>query len=323
MRRIKCKNYILRVVAALAVLPLFSCEHKGISGSIVAEVNVVFDWKNAPDAKPEGMRVYLLPVDGGAYEEYEIANYEGGKIKVPEGTYRAVCVNSDTESVLFRGYGSYDEFEAYAPEGSVRSDSRKDAATNESLASSPDALYSGYIGEEFTIKLTKKDQTITFYPEFTECRYKVTITDVTNLKYTTSSYITGTLSGLSGGYMLGSGEFTTDAVSMCFNVETDGESTITAEFMSFGNADTSLHELVLYVTMLDGNKAYFSFDVTRQVNKARNPQDVSIELSGLELPKPIANGSGFHPTVDEWEEIEIDIPMGSGDGANGDSTNDK
>lgn len=304
-------GYVLRMVAVLAVLPLFSCEHKSLSGTLGADVEVEFDWKNAPDAKPEEMRVYLFPVDGGAYRVFAITNYEGGTIKVPEGEYRAVCVNSDTESVLYRGFASFDEFEAYATDGTMRSSSpRMESTANERLASAPDALYSDYLEDVVTIKLNGKNQKMTFYPEFTECRYKVTITNVTNLKYVSSSGLFGTLSGLSGGYMLGSGEFTTDqAVLICFDPESNGSDTITAEFLTFGNADTSLHELVIYVTMSDGNRQYFTFDVTRQVNKASDPRNVEIKLSGLVLPKPIVNGSGFHPEVEEWDEVDIDIPM--------------
>lgn len=31
-------------------------------------------------------------------------------------------------------------------------------------------------------------------------------------------------------------------------------------------------------------------------------------LDGLPLPKPIVNGGGFHPTVDEWQNVDVDVP---------------
>jgi len=49
--------------------------------------------------------------------------------------------------------------------------------------------------------------------------------------------------------------------------------------------------------------------VTRQVDDAADPRDVHILLDGLPLPKPIVNGGGFHPTVDEWQNIYVDVPM--------------
>lgn len=63
------------------------------------------------------MRLYLFPVDGGTSQAYEFTDYRGGYINVPAGGYRALCVNSDTESVLYRNTDSFDGLEAYAPEG--------------------------------------------------------------------------------------------------------------------------------------------------------------------------------------------------------------
>ena len=91
----------------------------------------------------------------------------------------------------------------------------------------------------------------------------------------------------------------------------DGISTLTADFWVFGQIglDGPVHQLVIYVIMADGSKNYYTFDVTRQVDDAADPRDVHILLDGLPLPKPIVNGGGFHPTVDEWQNIYVDVPM--------------
>ena len=36
---------------------------------------------------------------------------------------------------------------------------------------------------------------------------------------------------------------------------------------------------------------------------------MEIEVSGLPIPKPIVNGSGFRPTIDTWQGVEIEIGM--------------
>lgn len=61
--------------------------------------------------------------------------------------------------------------------------------------------------------------------------------------------------------------------------------------------------------MSDGSKNYYTFDVTRQVDDAADPRDVHIILDSLSLPKPIVNGGGFQPVVDEWQNVEVEIPM--------------
>lgn len=114
-------TYILQAFLILAVLVFSSCEHKELCDdhSHTAGLHVVFDWVHAPDAKPETMRLYLFPLDGGKAQAYEFTDYRGGYINVPAGRYRALCVNSDTESVLYRNIDLFDSFEAYAPDGAL------------------------------------------------------------------------------------------------------------------------------------------------------------------------------------------------------------
>lgn len=304
-------NYILRIATVIAVLPMLSCEHKGVTNSLGEEVEVKFDWKNAPDAKPETMRLYLFPVGSGSHQVYEFVDYRGGTVKMPEGQYKAICVNSDTEKVLYRNVSSFDEFEAYAPDGTlnVSAAPRSKATSIERVATSPDCLYSATL-DEFTVKLGKKNQSITLCPSFTVWLYKVTITNVTNLKYTASDGLFGCISGMSGGLYVGLEEPTDEVVTVPFETSSDGVSTVTADFIVYGSPDSkSSHEITIYALMSDGNNKYYTFDVTNQVNNARDPHNVSISLSGLELPKPIVNGSGFHPDVSDWENIDVDIPM--------------
>ena len=36
---------------------------------------------------------------------------------------------------------------------------------------------------------------------------------------------------------------------------------------------------------------------------------VHIVVDGFKLPKPITNGGGLQPNVDEWESVDVDIEM--------------
>ena len=86
---------------------------------------------------------------------------------------------------------------------------------------------------------------------------------------------------------------------------------MTARFLCFGTSISanSLRTLFLYVILSDGSKQYYTFDVSAQVNEAPDPKNVHILIEGLNLPKPIANGGGFHPTIDEWQSITEEIDM--------------
>lgn len=61
--------------------------------------------------------------------------------------------------------------------------------------------------------------------------------------------------------------------------------------------------------MPDGKNYYHTYDVTDQLLRATDKHHVHILLDGLPLPKPIENGNGLQPKVDDWEEVIVDIPM--------------
>lgn len=72
--------------------------------------------------------------------------------------------------------------------------------------------------------------------------------------------------------------------------------------------------MVLYVWMDDGKIYCYGlgenrFDLTEQVHTAPDPRNVFLVIDGLGLPRPISNGSGFGPSVDDWQEEHHDLEM--------------
>ena len=63
MKRILNIHHILQMVSGFVILLSTSCEHKDLcyDHSHTTKIQVIFDWKNAPDATPETMRLYLFP----------------------------------------------------------------------------------------------------------------------------------------------------------------------------------------------------------------------------------------------------------------------
>ena len=88
---------IFYTIAAACILSTTSCEHKNLcyDHAHTGIVNVVFDWRNAPNAAPKSMSCYLFPTDGGEVLRYEFTDRNGGAIRVPAGRYDALCLNSD------------------------------------------------------------------------------------------------------------------------------------------------------------------------------------------------------------------------------------
>ena len=99
------KTGIRVTVYALLAMILFSCEHKELCfhHPHMVTLRVDFDWKNAPQADPEGMCVYFYPEEGESPIRFDFAGKDGGSVEIKEGRYRILCYNNDTESLLFRG----------------------------------------------------------------------------------------------------------------------------------------------------------------------------------------------------------------------------
>lgn len=109
---------------------------------------------------------------------------------------------------------------------------RVKGTSEERIARSPDRLYSDRL-DDVTIELSKENQTVVLYPELSVCRYRVKIMNVSNLKYISSNGLSGALSGMSGGLLMGPNDLTLDVVTVPFEVVSDGISTLTGRFLGF------------------------------------------------------------------------------------------
>lgn len=315
------KKLFIYLFAALAVA---SCEHKDLcyDHSHTIDVEVVFDWRNASEAAPESMSLYLFPTNGGEALRYEFTDCGGGTIRVPVGNYGALCLNSDTENVTYRNTDQKTTFEVSTRTTDllsglsalgVRSDGvpRADGTETERVALPPDELWSDCT-EGIELKQTAAAQTIVLYPELSVCRYTVEIRNAENLKYV--SGISGSLSSLAGGLLPGVGydAISEECVTIPFDAAVSADKTlVTGSLLAFGHcaATQNAHQLTIYAVLADESKWYYTYDVTDQIHSAPDQRNVHIVLDGLPLPKPIVNGGGFQPSVDEWQSVDVDIEI--------------
>ena len=314
---------IFHAAAAGAVLAAAtSCEHKELcyDHSDAVDVEVVFDWCNAPDASPESMSLYLFPAGGEALR-YEFTDCRGGTIRVPVGSYEALCLNSDTENVTYRNAECRETFEVTTRTADllsglsvlgVLSDGvpRVDGTESERVILPPDMLWSDY-AESVELKPTAGTPTVTLSPEMSICRYTVEIRNAANLKYV--SGISGSLSSMAESLYPGVGCDATckTGATIPFDAAVSADkSTVTGELFAFGCPSArKTHTLTVYAVLSDESKWYYTYDVTDQIHSAPDRRDVHIVLDGLPLPKPIVNGGGFQPDVDDWQSVNVDIEM--------------
>ena len=328
----------------LLLLLLCSCEHKDLCYHHPHQVTirVEFDWRNAPEANPEGMCVFFYPEEGGEPRRFDFTGMEGGEIELNVGNYRVLCYNNDTEGVLFQGKNSFEQHEAYTREGNIlesiygsgyyAAPPRAKGTEDERVVICPDMLWGctateveidevgmSYIcvpeeEKDNLVPVESREHIITLYPAELTCIYTYEIRNVKNLKHATQ--MCASLSGMAGGLNFSSQELYRESITLPLEASFDKVSTITGRFITFGHHEENSdpHRMLLYVWMDDGEKYYFGsdnerFDVTQQIHTAPNKRRVHLIIDGLDLPQPIENGHGFSPSVDDWEEVHEDIPM--------------
>ncbi len=318
----KCLTYIIGVTAALI---LCGCEHKELcyDHAHVVSLKVNFDWQLAPEANPSSMSLYLYPEDGGEAMRYEFTDRRGGTIRVPIGRYDALCLNSGTENLRYRHTERRETFEVYTRDTEllssftslgVRSDGapRAEGTEDERVALQPDIVWSGSADD---ILLTLGDEgevrEVTLLPDAVTVAYTIVIRNIDNLKYAMG--LDASLSTLAESVRLYDGAPTGEDITLPFGLQVrPEEASATGSLLTFGHCPSRVdnrHYLTVYAILADGNRWYYTYDVTDQIHGAADPRDIIIEVDGLPLPKPLVNGGGFQPVINEWQQVDIEITM--------------
>ena len=314
--------------AILLCLLLFtSCKHKDllVEGRVVT-LNVAFDWQKAPEAQPAGMTVLFYRQDDTSAEpiRYDLSGMLGGTVQLSPGLYQAIAYNYDTETILYRG-SSIETLEAYTrisslEEGTQLSPTRAQmpravSTENESVILEPDLLW-GAVSSPLALTGFEEEQSTVLQPVPRVHDITITIHNVPNLQYT--GQFGGALSGLASSVWMSSGQAGDECATQAFPVYVLDETTLQMQFRVFGHCPHSEdgvinpHLLTIYAILADGSKWYYTQDVTEQMHDAQSTSDdthIYLELDELPLPKPIVNGSGFQPTLDSWQNIEINVGM--------------
>ena len=333
------KSRIQIMVCGLLSMILFSCEHKDLCyhHPHVAVVKLEFDWKNAPQANPEGMCVFFYPEEGGEPVRFDFTGKTGGEIDIKVGRYKVLCYNNDTEAVQFRGMEDFNAHEGYTRDGNVVESIYGNAAhyappakgaEDERVVICPDMMWGcNALNVEITeaglsyecVPFEDKDKTewmestehiITLYPAELICTYTYEVRNVKNMEYMTQAC--GSLSGMAPSIRLADEELGKECVTVPFETNLHPEnSTMTGMFYTFGHHEENMepHMMALYVWYSNKEKFYTTFDVTDQVHSAPDKRHVHIIIDNAEFPEPLPEDGGFDVEVDDWQEVENDIIM--------------
>lgn len=311
---------------SLMVLLLCSCTHKDLDFGDQASVTVRFDWSSYPDASPEMTRVAVFN-ESAQPVFFPFTGCQGGAVNLYKGyTYDFIGYNSDTE-YLFTSGSAYSDFlfccmptelATFSPMFAPRragdaSAPRAPGTESYEVVAEPDPLW---YATARNVEI-RGNQMIDMPMRSAVCHYTFTVRDVENLSNVVN--IVATVSGMSQSFNPSEGRCTDTYCIIPFNMVPNEEThELHGTLRSFGYYPTPQDEtdaskmLVIYVELGDGRKLYYTFDVSEPINAAgSNPgsTDVEIALEKLPIPKPFYNGSGLHPSVDGWQEVEIGIEL--------------
>ena len=324
----KHSSQSLRQLLARATLMLLTmtlltgCEYKDLcyDHDHSDKVYVTFDWRKAPHHTATSMTVLFYNIDNPSQQpiryDYPLS---GGTATLQPGRWRAVTYNNNTEAIRHRGQQWWTTPEAYTRQSSIEEGTQftrgvmpqANGTEQEQVILEPDPIW-GCVSEEFTLVADGDGYNLVFYPEYRYTTLKVKITDVPNLKYTNG--VGGSISGVAASRFISTGEMGQQTVTEAFPVRKTDEETLEMSVNIFGHCPESpwnTHLLTIYAILADGSKWYYTIDVTDKIHQAVEQDDgtMEIEVSGLPIPKPIVNGSGFRPTIDTWQGVEIEIGM--------------
>lgn len=339
----RIKHIMMFLLVAVMALPFVSCEHKDLCyhHPHTVKIKVNFEWHFAPNADPTGMCLYFYPEDGGKGRRFDLSP-TGGEIELTIGKYNVIAYNNDTDSIRYTS-GDYYKHKIYTrdcnifePIGkSVRSEAipRPPETQNEPVRLQPDIMWgctargieitddgTSYVhevidsstkGPQFIID-SANEYEFTFYPEEIICTYTYEIHNLNNLKYT--GEMSGIISSMSGEYYPATGALGTDYITVPFGAyRRMSDNVIYGRFYTFGQHPDydDRHYLMLYIWYSDNYIYPFQWEVTKQVHDAPDQRHVHIVLdaTGMELPDPIINGSGFIPSVDDFVPVYDNIIM--------------
>ncbi|MDE7027769.1 DUF5119 domain-containing protein [Duncaniella freteri] len=286
----------------IAAVFMPGCEHNELcyDHTHVTELNVEFDWSQAPDADPSTMVVHFFRPDGSLYRRVEFTQRTGGKVRLEAGEYRILFHNGNMETVYELGNSHSD----YALSGVSRSilepmgregdAPRPPESADQLIFSAPDQVWAGS-HSAIEILPGVAGQTVKLTPVEATMEYTVEITGVENLRDDID--VSAAITGMSPLYRLAEGCHGGEAATLPISVERVGDNTLVAHFRTFGHCPQT--ELAHTFSVYTSNKFFVNYDITEKMHNAPDPRHVVIEIHGLRLPD-----AGMGTEISGWENVE-------------------
>ena len=303
--------------AALALSAATSCVYDGLprcpDGDV--EITIANDWKQAPDAGPDGMAYLFFRQGVSSPWRFDFPGRDAGTVLLGQGEYAFVMYNDDTSGVLFT------EGADGMPFATTARDTAAPGADSVEVYAAPDMMWGcsidkvrvSYDGVDYTSGDSLAGGTGSFIvrtePRQLTPRYTVRVLHVSNLQGV--SAMKGVISGMAYGISLYGMKMSDKAVEVSFSPAMAADSAVCASFCTFGSLSAGgivKNELRLYFLLSDRRLVCQVIDVTEEVLTAPDPMNVEIVIDSISLPyapPPIDSSGGFDPTVVDWQTVIV------------------
>ncbi len=280
-------------------------------------VRLHFSFSPKPETNPKQMNVYFYPTTGGAPLMYQTSGSGVETVMLPIGSYRVMCLNSDTETITYHETNSWDKFHVTASRGGAGQ--KAETADEEEILYQPENLFVATIAADTTLVDTKNGYDLSLATNNVVYNYNFTIEGVKNLKYV--SGMSGSISGLASGYYVCNKAPYNNPCTHCFDASFDaGKNEVYISMMTFGKIENEVTKtlavpsnLTLDVALVDGSVWEYKFDVSKQLDEKEPDEHLTINIliEDIPIPKPVNPGnSSFNPDVSGWGKGEdISVPM--------------
>lgn len=307
---------LARFLAQAWLVPLWAillsaCEHKELcfEHPHFSTVRVTFGWDGiAGYDRPEGMRVVFFPKHGGEKWMFDFPGGNGGTVRLPEGDYRVISFNYDSELIDWKNENDHATFTA---------DTREIHSPDKTLSRvTPDYLC-GYNVDLFSLEApgTRTETVLPLHPKTMVCRYTYEVNGLRNLRHVADVRIG--LSGMNGSLHMASGMASAKASeSLLFGGAVSGEQ-IKGGCYTFGYSENDGERQLfkLYVKTHSGEMHVLEVDVTEQVIEGALMWPIGDVHLVIDFDHEIPDGptggddAGFDVDADDWEDVNEDINM--------------
>ena len=336
------RQIMIKLLFCSVLISLFaSCKRDHLYYSTGGSAAILFnvDWEK-PLLEPNGVSIYSYDAQSGKAITQAGISSNPAQIEVahPVGTYDFLLIN-DTEyeldNILFADVENLETFKVLAKAGDAPVFGNLSDTRGVQYATETDIVA---VEKVHNLKITTQDieyfdskpatgdheifKTVKAEPErITELiEIEIMVKNIASAAGAPRSHLTN----MSAGYWLGleqkheqllTHEFVLNNKQM---LASDSKTAmISKKLVSFGphrtrGELTNQHELIMHFVLVNGDSHVVRLDVTNQIESAYDGvQNVHKIKAVIELPLAIGGGGGgpFDPDVEDWEDVEVELPI--------------